>query len=58
MMELEEICATILSFSGVMGLKSRFWKQFIQSIRDPMLKFVGKIIERFAALVSASYLFK
>lgn len=44
--ELDDILATILSCSGVMGLKARFWKQFVESIRDPMLRFVGKPVER------------
>ena len=45
--DLDEIMDTITTASGVEVLPCSKWKLFVESIRDPMQRFVGKAIERF-----------
>jgi len=44
--DLDEIMDTITTASGVEVLPCSKWKLFVESIRDPMQRFVGKAIER------------
>ena len=48
--DLDEIMDTITTASGVEVLPCSKWKLFVESIRDPMQRFVGKAIERFYTL--------
>ena len=46
--QMETILARIMSCSGLMGLKTRYWKQFAESLQGSLLRYVGKNVERFA----------
>lgn len=44
--QMETILARIMSCSGLMGLKTRYWKQFAESLQGSLLRYVGKNVER------------